>query len=72
MDNGPPVFRGCVGLAYPGRWARGLNPDIEEVPLMYEWVPMDQATNAPLSHSLGLVHFDLDVQNSKLSGPWCF
>lgn len=57
-------------MAYPGRWARGLDPSVEDVPMMYEWVPVDQATNAPLSHSLGLVHFDLDIQNSKFLEAW--
>lgn len=63
-----PVYRGCVALAYPNRWRGGLDPDTQDVPLNMEWVPADPATRAALDTRHGLVHFDLDIQNTMLGG----
>lgn len=65
----PAVFRGCVGLAYPGFWAQGVDPDDQDVPVKAEGIPGDKASGTAHVHRHGLVHFDLDTQNAMI-GPF--
>ena len=59
-----PVFRGCIALAYPGRWASGQNPRTDDIHLQEEVIPRENG-GLPLPFDEGLVHFDLDPQNGK-------
>lgn len=54
-------------MAYPSRWADGRNPEKEDVDVKMEWVPVDKKKNEQaLDTRLGLVHFDLCVQNTMI------
>ncbi|KAJ0116909.1 serine threonine protein kinase [Diaporthe amygdali] len=57
------LFRACVGLAYPDRWApQGYVPGQGDAPDQEEFVPVD-ATGRALPTDLGIINFDMNDRN---------
>lgn len=61
------VFRGILAMAYPGIYAGGKDPAHEWVPQQYETIVLQDGQ--PRVVDRGIVHFDLDIQNSKSTLP---
>lgn len=54
-------------MAYPGYYAGGKDPDKEWVPQQYETIILENGQ--PRVIDRGIVHFDLDIQNSSSTLP---
>lgn len=54
-------------MAYPGSYAAGKDPANEWVPQQYETIVLQDGQ--PREVDRGIVHFDLDIQNSQSSLP---